>query len=178
MSSPAKIVEHGLPTVAIIGRVNVGKSTLFNSIAGAYKALVSDIPGTTRTRNITIVEWRGKQFQLIDTGGLTFDLNVPLEKDIIAQTELALKEADLILFVVDLQQYLLPQERELAKRLNKQKNKVMLVGNKADGKKSRWNAFQPEWLKLGLGEPFAVSAASGSGVGDLLDAVYKKLHQT
>lgn len=182
MSTPAKIVQTGLPAVAIIGRVNVGKSTLFNRIVGANQALVSVIPGTTRTRNIAEITWAGKKFQLVDTGGLTFQDAVLLEQDIIAQTEVALKEADVILFTVDLREELLPQERELAKRLNesktkilKNKNKIILVGNKADNERTRWAAYNQDWLKLGLGEPLPVSAVSGTGVGDLLDLVVKKL---
>src|SRR3989339_1368581 len=103
MSTPAQIIDQKLPTVALIGRVNVGKSTLFNRIVGGRDAIVSPIPGTTRTRNIGLVNWRGKNFRLIDTGGLTFSDDIPLEKEIIAQTQLALKESDIILFVVDIQ---------------------------------------------------------------------------
>src|SRR3989339_192316 len=103
MSTPAKIINQNLPTVALVGRVNVGKSTIFNRLTEKNQALVSDIPGTTRTRNIGLVNWRGKNFRLIDTGGLTFSDDIPLEKEIIAQTQLALKESDIILFVVDIQ---------------------------------------------------------------------------
>jgi small GTP-binding protein len=86
MATPANIVDHNLPSVALVGRVNVGKSTLFNKIMEANLALVSNIPGTTRTRNIGEATWRGKQFRLIDTGGLTFSDDVPLEDDIIKHT--------------------------------------------------------------------------------------------
>ncbi len=180
MSTPAKIIETNLPTVALVGRVNVGKSTLFNKITETAHALVSDIPGTTRTRNIGTASWRGKQFRLIDTGGLTFDESVPLEKEIITQTQIALNEADLIVFVVDIQDELLPQEKELAKYLRQsQKNKqVILLANKADNQSLRLKIHNGEWLKLGLGEPFPVSAGNGSNVGDFLDLVYKKLAKT
>src|SRR3989338_5548976 len=110
MSTPAKIIDQNLPAVALVGRVNVGKSTLFNKILEQNKAIVSPIAGTTRTRNIGAASWRGKNFTLIDTGGLTFSDEIPLEKEIIAQTEAAIKEADLIIFVVDAQAGLLPQE--------------------------------------------------------------------
>ncbi len=175
MSTPAKIIDQNLPTIALVGRVNVGKSTLFNKILEQNKAIVSSIAGTTRTRNIGIVSWRGKQFTLVDTGGLTFSDEIPLEKEIIEQTEIAIKEADLIVFVVDIQAGLLPQERELAKRLMKKKAEIIFVANKADNEKLRMNAHEADWRKLALGEPFPVSAANGSNVGNLLDEVFKRL---
>lgn len=180
MATPAKIINLNLPTAVLVGRVNVGKSTLFNRLTETSKALVSEIPGTTRTRNIGIVNWRGKNFQLIDTGGLTFDSNVTLEKDIIEQTEVALDTADLILFVLDLKDELLPQEKELAKKIfrkYKGKKRILLVGNKADSASERNRIYDIEWKKLGLGEPLPVSAANGSNLGDLLDQIYKILGQ-
>ncbi len=179
MATPAKIIDQNLPTVALVGRVNVGKSALFNRIMEERQALVSDIPGTTRTRNVGIASWRGKNFRLIDTGGLTFSEDVPLEDDIIKQTEIALRESDLIVFVTDIQSGLLPQERELAKKLLK-KNKdkpIILVANKADDVLSRTKIYEREWLGLGLGEPIPVSAANGSNVGDLLDLIYSNFNK-
>ena len=123
MATPAKIIDQDLPTVALVGRVNVGKSTLFNRMLEENKAIVSDIPGTTRTRNIGLVTWRGKNFTLVDTGGITFSEDIELEDEIVKQTELAIKESDLIIFVVDAQTGLLPQEREIAKRLIKNKKR-------------------------------------------------------
>lgn len=123
MATPAKIIDNDLPVVALVGRVNVGKSTLFNKILEENKAIVSDIPGTTRTRNIGIANWRGKNFTLVDTGGLTFADNIELEDEIIKQTEIAIAEADLIVFVTDVQSGILPQERELSRRLIAQKIK-------------------------------------------------------
>ena len=178
MATPAKIIDQNLPTVALVGRVNVGKSTLFNKILEQNKAIVSSIAGTTRTRNIGTVDWRGKNFILVDTGGLTFSEEVPLEKEIIEQTEIAIKDADLIIFVVDIQAGLLPQERELAKRLIKDKNRIIFVANKADSERLRMNAHEADWHKLGFGEPFPVSAANGSNVGNLLDEVFKRLGKT
>ncbi len=178
MATPAKIVDQDLPTVALVGRVNVGKSSLFNKIIDENKAIVSDIPGTTRTRNIGLVNWRGKNFTLVDTGGITFSEDIPLEDEIIKQTEIAIKEADLIIFVVDVQTGLLPQERDLSKRLIKQKGKTILVANKADSERMRMDVHEGEWLKLGLGEPFPVSAANGSNVGNLLDEIFKRLGKT
>ena len=177
MATPAKIIDQKLPTIALVGRVNVGKSTLFNKILEQNKAIVSSIPGTTRTRNIGIVSWRGKQFTLVDTGGLTFSDEIPLEKEIIEQTEIAIKSADLIIFVVDVQAGLLPQERELGKRLIKDKNRIIFVANKADSERLRMNIHEADWHKLGLGEPFPVSAANGSNVGNLLDEIFKRLEK-
>lgn len=180
MTTPAKIFDQNLPVVALVGRVNVGKSTLFNRIIEQDLAIVSPIPGTTRTRNVGIATWRGKQFCVVDTGGLTFSEAVPLEDEIIHQTELALKEADLIIFVTDVKEGILPQEKELARRLQKiQKTKpIILAANKADNTRDGANAYSPEWSRLGLGEAFIISAQNGVGVGDLLDVVYKKLGKT
>lgn len=177
MTTPAKIVDQNLPTVALVGRVNVGKSTLFNRIIEEQRALVSQIPGTTRTRNMGMAQWRGKTFRLIDTGGLTFDDSVPLENEIIAQTEIALTEADLVVFVTDIQEGLLPQEKELARRLLKRiKNKkIILAANKADNISFFARQHDRDWLKLGLGPPLPVSATNGTNVGDLLDQIFKEL---
>ncbi len=177
VTTPAKIFDQKIPTVALVGRVNVGKSSLFNRIVEKHHALVSDIPGTTRTRNIAVASWRGKNFRLIDTGGLTFSDEIALEEDIIKQTEIAIKEADVIIFVTDIQAGILPQEKELAKRLLRNlKNKpVLFVANKADNISLYSRIYDQEWLQLALGKPLPVSAANGSNVGDLLDLVYKEL---
>lgn len=175
MSTLATIVDQRLPTVALVGRVNVGKSTLFNKILDRNLAIVSNQPGTTRTRNIATATWRGKQFRIIDTGGLTFTDEVPLEDDIIKQTEIALTEADVIVLVTDIQNGILPQEYELAKRLRTDKNKkpVLLVANKSDNPATRTRVFDREWQKLNMGEALPVSAANGTSVGDLLDLIFK-----
>jgi GTP-binding protein len=177
MTTPAKIIETSLPTVTIVGRVNVGKSTLFNRLVANRQAIVSDIPGTTRTRNIGYSAWRGKQFRIIDTGGLTFTDDVVLEKEIIHQTELALKEADVIIFLADVQQGLLPQEKELAKKIKNCQCPIIFVANKADNLTLRLNIHEPEWKKLGLGEPIPISAQNGSGVGDLMDLIFSFLNK-
>jgi GTP-binding protein len=178
MATPAKIIDQDIPIVALVGRVNVGKSTIFNKMLEENKAIVSDIAGTTRTRNIGLVNWRGKNFSLVDTGGITFSEGIELEDEIIKQTEIAIKEANLIIFVVDVQAGLLPQERELAKRLIKEKNRTIFVANKADNEKMRLGAHEGDWLKLGFGTPFAISAANGSNIGNLLDEVFKRLGKT
>jgi len=177
MATPAKIIETTLPTIAIVGRVNVGKSTLFNHLVASRQAIVSDIPGTTRTRNIGISTWRGKQFRVIDTGGLTFTDDIPLEKEIIHQTEIALKEADVLIFVADIKSGILPQEKELAKKIQKYKRPIIFVANKADNMTLRLNAHEAEWKKLGLGEPLPISAQNGSGLGDLLELVFSYLNK-
>ncbi|MBT3817600.1 MAG: ribosome biogenesis GTPase Der [Candidatus Magasanikbacteria bacterium] len=176
--SQRTIHDKGLPTVALVGKVNVGKSTLFNTLTKQKKAIISDIPGTTRTSNIGIVIWRGQEIRLIDTGGLTFDDQVPLEDDILKQSERAMKEADIILFMIDAKAGILPQEKELAKRLQRISIKpVILIANKVDSEKINMTLTEPEWYKLGLGEPFAIAGASGRQTGDLLDNIFDILEQ-
>lgn len=171
MKKPS-IVKDAIPTVALVGRVNVGKSTLFNRIIEERQALVSPQPGTTRTRNVAIAWWRGNPIRFIDTGGLTFDESVPLEKEVIRQTELALKEADIIVFVTDVLAGILPQERELARRLHKQNKPVILAANKADTRAKELIMHDPVWHALGFGEPIPMSAQNGRNVGDFLDVIY------
>lgn len=176
MSTPATIKLNTLPTVVLVGRVNVGKSTLFNRLTEKNQAIVSGIPGTTRTNNEGLVLWRGKYFRLIDTGGLTFDETIKLETDIIKQSEMAVAEADIIIMVVDAQDGLLPQEKELAKRIRRLANKpIMLVANKTDSDKIAKNMRVSEWLRLGLGKPFTISAINGRSTGDLLEEILKIL---
>lgn len=176
MSTPAQIKLHNLPTIALVGRVNVGKSTLFNRLTEKNQAIVSSIPGTTRTNNEGLILWRGKYFKLIDTGGLTFDEKIHLEADIIKQSEKAMVGADIIIMVADAQDGVLPQEKELARRIRKSASKpILLVANKTDSAKIAQNLRAPEWLRLGLGEPFPISAANGRNTGDLLDHIFKLL---
>lgn len=164
--------EKLLPTIALVGRTNTGKSTLFNRLIEKRKALTSPIPGTTRTSNISEFLWRGEKYRLIDTGGLDFEKKYLFEKEIKKQIERALSEAQVIVFLVDLQTGLLPQEREWAKKLlHGLKVPIILAGNKADNLRIRQNVYDKEWRKLGFGEPLPISAANGSGVGDLLDEV-------
>ncbi|MCX6780304.1 MAG: GTP-binding protein [Candidatus Magasanikbacteria bacterium] len=177
MSTPAKIVDWNLPIVALVGRVNVGKSTLFNRLTESTQALISNIPGTTRTRNVGLAIWRGKQVRIVDTGGLTFSDEVLLEKDIIKQTEAAIKEASVVVFVTDIQDGLLPQEKELAKLLlEKKKNcPIIFVANKADNPLDQSLKYERNWLKLGFGAPYAISAQNGSGLGELMEEIFKNL---
>ncbi len=176
MSTPAKIKENKIPTIALVGRVNVGKSTLFNRLIEKDKAIVSPIPGTTRTNNEGLILWRKKLVKIIDTGGLTFDETIPLEKDIIKQSEQAIAEADIILFVIDAEAGVMPQEQELAKLLKKKTTKpIILLANKVDSQKIENNLHSPEWYKLNFGEPYAVSGANGRNLGNFLDLLFKKL---
>jgi len=170
MSTPAIKVNQNLPTIALVGRVNVGKSTLFNRITETHKAIISNVPGTTRTRNVATALWRGKKFIIVDTGGFaTIDDDVTLQKETWEQTELGCKEADVIFFVADIQTGILPQEMVIAKKLRALKKPVYLVANKADSPKLRSLASEAIWYKLNLGEPNVISAQTGAGIGDLLD---------
>lgn len=164
-----------IPTIAIVGRRNVGKSALFNRLIEEKKAIVSPISGTTRDRTEGSCLWRGQKIRLIDTGGMDIGTEDVIEREVLAQVDFAIKNSDLILFIVDLRVGLLPQEIKIAKKIMPYKNKTILVGNKADGLKIRLEAENPEWKKLGLGAPSPVSATTGAGVGDLLDIVFERL---
>ncbi len=155
--------------VALVGRPNVGKSTLFNRIIGKRSAIVHDLPGVTRDRNYAEGEWTGKSFSLVDTGGFVPESEDVFEKAIREQAQIAIEEADVVLFVVDGQAGLLPADKELADILRKTEKKVVLVVNKIDGEKSE--AELGEFYKLGLGEPYSTSALGGRKIGDLLEVV-------
>ena len=157
------------PIVAIIGRQNVGKSTLFNRLTGRRLAIVEDLPGTTRDRLKAEVESLGREFTLTDTGGLELTPEATLAQEINGQITLAITEADIILFIVDAQNGLLPIDTEVASILRPTKKPVLLVVNKADNEKLAQNAA--EFYRLGLGDPITVSAYHGRGIGDLLDAI-------
>lgn len=172
-------MNANLPQVAIVGRANVGKSTLFNRIIEQPKALVSSLAGTTRDRNLAIAEWRGRRFQLTDTGGLDIDLNEETHKDIakgiIKQAQTAIAEADLVIFVIDAVTGATASDRSLLQDLIKKncRSKIIFVANKAET--ARQAKYDNSIFKLGLGEPQFLSAVSGSGVGDLLDTVVERL---
>jgi len=177
MATPAIILRGDFPTIALVGRVNVGKSSLFNTLTEDRKAIVSPIPGTTRTNNEGVVVWQGRYLNLIDTGGLTFQDDVPLEADIIKQTEYAIEHSDIILFVTDAQEGVLPQEFELADRLKDKKDRIILLANKVDSPKFEPNIYTKEYSKLRMGEPFPVSAANGNNLGDLLEMIFEKIEE-
>ncbi len=159
--------------VAIVGRPNVGKSTLFNRLVGAPIAVVHGVPGTTRDRIYGTVEWGNAAFTLIDTGGIGLPGIDPLEEAVTAQVDLAIKEADLIIFLTDLRDGPIGTDLEVADRLRRTDKPVLLTGNKGDSPRDRSHAS--EFYELGLGEPIVVSAIRGTGTGDLLDAIVEKL---
>lgn len=178
--------DASLPLVVLFGRANVGKSTLFNCLIGKKQALVSDIPGTTRDSNIGEVQWQGREFTLIDTGGI-LELKDLKEGKSVDKNEISrlaqrqavnyLKEADLVIFLTDNKSGLTAQDKELALFIKKNTDakKIIVAANKVDSPLDRLKTS--EFYKLALGEPCPVSAANGSGTGDLLDVVVKKLGQ-
>jgi len=163
------------PTVAIVGRPNVGKSTLFNRIIGRREAIVDARPGVTRDRNFAAAEWNGRRFWLVDTGGLV-RAGDPLNRAIRGQVEAAIAEGDVVLFVVDVIDGVTPADAEIAQDLRRAGRPVLLVANKAD--------LLPDdhrhlvFYELGLGDPLPVSAAIGKSSGDLLDRVAAMLPET
>jgi GTP-binding protein len=175
MTTAARKENKNLPTVVLVGRVNVGKSTLFNRLLEENKAIVSDVPGTTRTNNEGDILWRGRYFHLIDTGGLTFVDDVPFEKDIIAQTEQAMKKADLVVMVSDARTGIQPQERTLARRVLQSRKPAMLVANKVDTNAQEISMHDSEWRQLGLGDAFPISGANGRNLGEFLDKIFQEL---
>ena len=157
------------PLVALVGRPNVGKSALFNRMTRRNRALVEDIPGTTRDRNYGVVEWSGRVFRLVDTGGLIESDIDPFSPLVRRGVQQAIEEADAVLFVVDATTGPIAADFEIADMLRRAKRPVMLVANKTDTSAGRSGV--PEFYSLGLGEAASVSAIHGQGVGDLLDIV-------
>src|SRR2546430_9778131 len=158
--------------VAVVGRPNVGKSTLFNRLVGDRVAIVEDEPGTTRDRLYSPVEWRGREFTLIDTGGLD-DEKGQVESAVRKQAQAAIDEADVVVFVVDAQSGILPVEHDVADLLRRSRKALVLAANKAES--WRTEAQAAEFYELGLGDLYAVSALQGTATGDLLDAIVEKL---
>ena len=159
--------------VAIVGRPNVGKSALFNRLMGQRVAIVEDVPGTTRDRLYGTVEWRGRAFAVVDTGGIEEPQGDALRAAVRAQAEAAIAEADLVLFVVDTASGLLGVDEDVADLLRKSGKPVLLVANKAESERRSLGAA--EFYALGLGDPIAVSALHGTASGDLLDAIVAAL---
>jgi GTP-binding protein len=162
-------VATGLPVVALVGRPNVGKSTLFNRILGSRRAIVEDRARTTRDRLYGSAEWNGRRFVVVDTGGLEIDPNDPIEERVQEQARLAINEADVIVLVVDAAAGPTPADLEAATLLRRAKSPILVAVNKADNEKRDLEAA--EFHVLGWEEMFAVSAAHGRGTGDLLDAI-------
>lgn len=159
--------------VAIVGRPNVGKSTLFNRLTKSRQAIVSDIAGTTRDRQYGKCEWNGKEFSVVDTGGWVVKSDDIFEEEIRKQVLIATEEANLILFLVDVTTGVTDWDMDVAQILRRTKLPVILVANKTDNNELYYSAA--EFYKLGLGDPLCISSATGSGTGDLLDEVIEKM---
>ena len=162
-----------LPVVAIVGRPNVGKSTLFNRFAGERIAIVEDVPGTTRDRVYATGDWNGREFTLVDTGGLELEPGTPIEARVQDQARVAMAEADVILFVVDAQAGLAPLDYEVADRLRRSEKPVILVINKADNPRREQEGA--EFHALGFDPTITVSAQHGRNTGDLADLLVEAL---
>jgi len=159
--------------VAIVGRPNVGKSTLFNRFTESRQAIVDEQSGVTRDRHYGKVEWCGRTFSLIDTGGYITGSDDVFEEEIRKQVKLAVEEASAIIFLVDVTSGLTDLDQEVAKLLRKSNKKIFLVANKVDNFKRIEET--PEFYGLGLGDIYSISAINGSGTGDLLDDIMKEL---
>ncbi len=162
--------------VAIVGRPNVGKSTLFNRLIGSRKALVEDNPGVTRDRLYGVAEWEGRSFMVVDTGGIDPSLETGLPAHIAAQADVAMEEADLILFVVDAIAGTTSVDQDIADRLRKSGKPILVCANKADSPK-RDDEVAESWA-LGVGDVFPVSSAHGRGVSELCDAIVERVGAT
>lgn len=159
----------GKPVVAIIGRINVGKSTLFNRIIGKRIAIVKNEPGITRDRIYSECEWKGCQFILIDTGGIEFIKKEEIQEKISVQTEIAIEEADLIILLVDIKEGINPDDFKAVKIIREKSKPTILVANKGDIQESELKLY--EFYELGFGDPFIISAEHGLNVDDLLDRI-------
>ncbi len=164
-----------IPSVAIVGRPNVGKSTLFNRIIGQRLSITDETPGLTRDRIYAKAEWLTRSFNLIDTGGIDFD-DAPFVHEIKSQTEIAIEEADVIIFVVDIHSGITEEDSMVARMLYKAKKEVILAVNKVDDVMMTDKLY--EFYALGLGDPIPVSAGHSVGVGDLLDKVIESLPES
>jgi GTP-binding protein len=163
------------PVVAIVGRPNVGKSALFNRLVGHRKAIVESTPGVTRDRLYGTTSWRGREFSVIDTGGMTWPAKAPLQEQVLQQAERAVQDADLVLFMVDARSGLLPEDREIGERLRAPRRPVLLVVNKVDEPGS---STPTEFYELGWGDPLGISALHGLSINDLLDQVVALLPES
>ncbi|WP_321425600.1 ribosome biogenesis GTPase Der [uncultured Bacteroides sp.] len=161
--------------VAIVGRPNVGKSTLFNRLTKTRQAIVNDEAGTTRDRQYGKSEWLGREFSVVDTGGWVVNSDDIFEEEIRKQVLLAVDEADVILFVVDVMNGVTDLDMQVATILRRTKTPVILVANKTDNNDLQYNA--PEFYRLGLGDPHCISSLSGSGTGDMLDVLVSKFNK-
>lgn len=163
----------GKPTVAIVGRPNVGKSTFFNYIIGERLSIVEDKPGVTRDRVYSQTNWRGRDFTVIDTGGIETEADDLITAEIANQANIAINLADVIIFLTDIKQGVTQLDREIAFMLKRSKKPIVLVCNKADNFGKTSNDIY-EFYNLGLGDPYPLSATNAIGIGDILDAIYEK----
>ncbi|MCP4634306.1 MAG: ribosome biogenesis GTPase Der [candidate division Zixibacteria bacterium] len=162
-----------IPLVALIGRPNVGKSSLFNRFLQKKLAIVDDTPGVTRDRNYGLCEWAGREFYLVDTGGMLPNSKGAIEKMILTQSEIAIEDSDLTVLIVDNQTGLDSTEQKIAKQLLKSGKNAIILANKIDDDLSEHERFQ--FSRLGLGDPLAVSATVGLGIGEALDSIIEHL---
>ena len=164
------------PIVAIIGRQNVGKSTLLNRLAGKRISIVEDLPGTTRDRVFADVSWNDKAFTLVDTGGLELGMNTEIDRGVKEQISQAMSEADAIIFMVDVKDGIMPADTEIADLVRRLKKPTLLVANKADNDKLESQAA--EFYQLGLGDPFVISAYHGRSTAELIEQIIAMLPET
>ncbi len=169
-------MRSSLPVVVIVGRPNVGKSTFFNRLLRRRVAVVEDTPGVTRDRLYAETDWTGKRFTLVDTGGIVFQETDPLSEQIRVQANVALEEADVVVFLVDVEHGVMADDIDLANQLRGIKRPVLIAVNKCDNQQREEQAN--EFYELGLGTVFAISSLHGSGVADLLDEIVRDLPDT
>ena len=161
------------PIVAIVGRPNVGKSTLFNRLTQKRKSIVHSEAGITRDRVYETVNWAGRQFLLIDTGGFIPESTNQITKAIREQVRLAIEEANLVIFVVDASEPMTALDREIAEMIRRSQRDCLIVANKCDNERLEVNSL--EFTELGLGDVFPISALNGRHIGDLLDAILQRI---
>jgi len=168
-SLEVKVERAALPLVAIVGRPNVGKSTLFNRLTGERRAIVGDEPGITRDRIYGEAEWNGRKFAVVDTGGIVPDDDAEIPSNILKQAETAIREAQALVWIVDVRKGITPLDEELAGLLRSTGKRVLIGANKADAARIENEAM--EFYRFGFDEVFPISAEQGNGVGDLLDSL-------
>ncbi|MDU4450984.1 MAG: GTPase, partial [Staphylococcus lugdunensis] len=162
------------PVVAIVGKPNVGKSTIFNRVVGERVSIVEDTPGVTRDRIYSSGEWLTHEFNIIDTGGIEIG-DAPFQTQIRAQAEIAIDEADVIIFMVNVREGLTQSDEMVAQILYKSKKPVVLAVNKVDNPEMKTDIY--DFYALGFGEPYPISGSHGLGLGDLLDEVVKHFNK-
>jgi GTP-binding protein len=173
---PMELIQSDAPLVVIVGRPNVGKSTLFNRLVGMRRSIVGDEPGITRDRIHGRAQWSGRTFEVVDTGGIIPDEDAHIPAGILRQAQAAMSAAQVILFIVDVREGITPVDRELARRLHKVGKPVLVLANKSDS--VRLEPQAEEFRRLGFDQVFPISAEHGLGIGDMLDALIEHLHPT